>query len=30
MEIIIKFLGCGIIYNYKEGVDFRVTKISDI
>ena len=25
-----KFLGCGIIYNYREGVDLRVTKISDI
>ena len=30
MEIIMKFLDCGIIYNYREGVDFRVTKISDI
>jgi hypothetical protein len=30
MEIIMKFLGCGIIYNYREGVDLRVTKISDI
>ncbi len=30
MEKIKKFLDCGIIYNYKEGVDFRVSKISDI
>lgn len=30
MEIIFKFLGCGIIYNYREGVDLRVTNISDV
>lgn len=30
MENIKKFLDCGMIYNYREGVDLRVTKISDI
>ena len=30
MDSIAKLLDCGLIYKYREGVDFRVTKISDI
>lgn len=30
MDSIAKFLDCGLIYKYREGVDFRVSKISDI
>jgi hypothetical protein len=30
MENVIKFLDCGRLYEYREGVDLRVTKILDV